>query len=166
MAWTIPVTQPTGVLITAAIWNAQVADNAAYLKANELAYNEFTASVSITATTEATANTVVTASAVTFDGSTVVLIEAYAPGVSMSAANVSVTSILFQDGVAIGEIAHHYGPTATFVKELNGKRRLTPAAGARTYSVRSYVNAGTGTITVGAGGAGASVPGFIRITKV
>jgi hypothetical protein len=31
MAWTVPVTQPTGVLITAAIWNAQVSGNHAYL---------------------------------------------------------------------------------------------------------------------------------------
>jgi hypothetical protein len=31
MAWTVPVTQVTGVLITAAIWNAQVTNNAAYL---------------------------------------------------------------------------------------------------------------------------------------
>lgn len=31
MAWTTPVTQPTGVLITAAIWNAQVPNNMSYL---------------------------------------------------------------------------------------------------------------------------------------
>ena len=165
MSWSAPPVFTVGQVLTAAQQNI-LSDDLTYLKASELAYNEFTSPVSVTATTEATANTVVTASAVTFDGSTVVLIEAYAPSVSMSTTNVSVTSVLFQDGVAIGEIAHHYGPTATFVKELNGKRRLTPAAGARTYSMRSYVNTGTGTITVGAGGSGASVPGYIRITKV
>jgi hypothetical protein len=31
MAWTTPVTQATGVLITAAIWNAQVPDNMSFL---------------------------------------------------------------------------------------------------------------------------------------
>jgi hypothetical protein len=36
MSWTAPVTQTTGTLITAAIWNAQITDNMTYLKTMDL----------------------------------------------------------------------------------------------------------------------------------
>jgi hypothetical protein len=45
------------------------------------------------------------------------------------------------------------------------RRRLTPSAAAHTYSVRAYVDAGTGTVVAGAGGIGVNVPGFIRIER-
>lgn len=128
----------------------------------EYAYTEFTSAVSITATTEGTANTVVTASAVTFDGSTVVLIEFSAPSVKAGTGNIIMC--LFEDGTAIGNIGFNDN-AGKFVPMRLGRRR-TPANGSRTYSVRAFVDAGTGSVTGGAGGAGANVPGWIRITKV
>jgi hypothetical protein len=171
MAWTTPVTQPTGTLITAAIWNAQVADNITYLKANELAYNEFTAAVSIAATTEATATTVVTASAVTFDGATPALITFYSPSITLPPVSAVPLRVIVLDGATVvGVLSYRQRGTDTTTDasdaEMHVTRRLTPSAAAHTYSIRAWVGSGTGNIIAGAGGAAAYLPGYIRITKV
>jgi hypothetical protein len=48
------------------------------------------------------------------------------------------------------------------------RRRLTPSAGARVYSVRAFLSgAGTGTVLGGAGGsATTALPAYLRIVKV
>lgn len=135
----------------------------------ELAYTEFTGNVSITATTEATANTIVTASAVTFDGSTIALIEFWARTVVLpAAAQATMDYYLYQDGASIGRLGTVRGADAAAGVEQHIPylvRRMTPASGARTYSIRAAVNTGTGTIGAGAGGLGVSMPGFIRIVR-
>jgi hypothetical protein len=169
--WGIPQPVVNGQWIKgvggSAVWSAIAAADLplAQLPGAELAYAESTVAASIVATSEATANTVVTAPAFTADGATAVLVEFYAPAVSMAANGVSINVVLFQDGAAIGQIGHHYSPSATFVKETFGRRRLTPAAGSRTYSVRAWVNTGSGNIGGGAGGAGTDVPIFIRVRR-
>ena len=52
-------------------------------------------------------------------------------------------------------------------------RRLTPSAGSHTYNVKAYVNAGSGVVRAGAGGAGGTgssaatdLPGFIRAVRL
>lgn len=127
--------------------------------ATELGYTQFTSNVSVTATTEAAANTVVTASAITFDGSTTALIEFYAARIDPGSTSISV--FLFQDGTTLGQI----GLTLVAGIPIFVARRLTPASGSRTYSIRAAVNASTGTVYAGAGGAGVNLPGFIRITR-
>jgi hypothetical protein len=137
---------------------------------HEFDYVEKTSSTSITATTEGTADTVVTGSAVTYDGSTVVLIEFFSPSVrpaTDAVADRAVTVTLYDGSSSIGI----WGQTITPSQNDDNKpfylaRRLTPSAAAHTYSVRAYVSGGTGTVSGGAGGAAAAMPAFIRITKV
>jgi hypothetical protein len=128
----------------------------------ELDYAQWTAGVNITATTEATANTIVTGGAVSYDGSTVVLIEFFIPA---STRGTTYTQFWLYDGSSsIGAIGVNSGGSTGLSFHLS--RRLTPSNASHTYSLRGSVDGATGTATGGAGGAGAYVPGFIRITKV
>lgn len=130
----------------------------------ELAYAEFTSNVSITATTEATANTIKAAPAVTFDGSTAVYIECYSPSWQTVATN-GIFVVLYQDGTSIGRIGDFYAGAGLVNVAGVVERRMTPAAGSRTYSIRAYTNTGTATVVGGAGGVGNMVPGYIRIVR-
>lgn len=133
---------------------------------SELTYNEFTSNVTVTATTEAGANTVVTATAFTSDA-TPVIIEFFAPSVLLFAGTAgAINCVLFEDGSPIGVLAYAENSAAdAFQLPVLGRRRLTPTAASHTYSIRAHRNGGNGTIAAGAGGAGAYVPGYIRITK-
>lgn len=126
----------------------------------EFAYNEFTATVNLTATSEATATTIVTASAVTFDGATPVLIEAWFPFADQGTPSTAFT--LYDGASSIGTLQS----IAAIQEGVSVKRRLTPSSAAHTYSVRGWVPAGTGHAYAGVGGVGNMLPGFIRITKV
>jgi len=136
----------------------------------ELDYVEKTSNTSITATTEGTANTIVTSNAITFDGAPVIM-EFYSQGVQTQLVASSDITILLRDDTAatvLGDIAYHATPAAaTNYHPVYVRRRFTPAAGSRTYSIRAFVAGGTGTVLGGAGGTGnASMPAFIRFTKV
>jgi hypothetical protein len=114
--------------------------------------------------TEAASTVLVTLGALTFDGSTPVYAEFFAPVCGSTSAGIFHVS-LFEDGVAIGEMGQVGAGSAT---SLAGARRFTPAAGSHTYSARAWITgAGTGTPTVnaGAGGAGALVPMFLRLVR-
>lgn len=135
----------------------------------ELDYTEFTAGVSISATSEATANTVVTAGAEVFDGSTVIDIEFFSPEAraGFDVAGRTLHLWLYDGSSSIGRISRVVGPSTTAVnRPVYAVRRLTPSAASHTYSIRGSVDASTGNVGGGAGGAGNSVPGFIRIRKV
>lgn len=124
----------------------------------ELAYNQATSNVSITGTTEATATVVVTASSVTF-GSGPVLIEFSAAEVVVSA---NCVFILHDDTAALS--LGYIGQVASGIAvPVSGRRRLTPGAGARVYSIRAWLASGTATVEAGTGGAGLYVPACIRI---
>ena len=134
----------------------------------ELSYVEFTAPVNVTATTEATANTIVTGGAIAYDGSTVVRIEFFAPNANVDAGGVHDLWLVLYDGASsIGflGIMSSLGVGYQFIP-MNLSRRLTPSNASHTYSVRAYVDYGTGNVGAGAGGVGNSMPGFIRVTKV
>lgn len=135
---------------------------------SELDYVEFTSPVTPTNTVEASADTVVTAGAVTFDGSTIAIIEFFALNArpAFDAAGRSITFWLFQDGSSIGSIGFISTPAASANNvPVHISRRMTPSAGSHTYSIRCTVNAGTGLVSASTGGAGAALPGFIRITR-
>lgn len=135
----------------------------------ELDYVEFTSNVSPTATTEGTANTVVTGNSVAYDGSTIVLIEFFANNArpATDAAGRSLTLWLYEDGSSIGQIGLIATPAAsTSTSVINCARRITPSNASHTYSIRASVSGGTGLVAAGAGGAGNTAPGYIRITKV
>jgi len=133
----------------------------------ELGYTEYTANVAISATTEATANTVVTAPAITFNGTTVALVKFYAPGVETGATAAShIVICLYLDGTSIGFFGQVTTPAAAVtVAPVNLERRVTPAAGSRTYSVRAYRITSNGQVYGGTGGAANYMPGFIRIER-
>lgn len=136
----------------------------------ELDYVEKTSNTSITATSEATANTHITSSSVTYDGAAVA-IEVWAAGFKAGNATGGDITVLLRDdtaGTVLGDIAYKVSQAANdnYVP-LIGRRRLTPAAGARVYSIRAFVSTGTGVILGAAGGTpNVMLPAFIRITKV
>lgn len=134
---------------------------------SELDYVQFTSNVSPTATSEGTANTVVTSSAVTYDGSTPIIIEFWCNNARPRAdASGNMTLWLYEDGSSIGQIGFISAYEAGAVNQiLYGRRRITPTAGSHTYSIRASVSAGTGLVAGGAGGNGNIAPGFIRIVK-
>jgi len=135
---------------------------------HEFDYVESTVgTLSPTATTEATAEVIVTGNSVTYDGSTAVIIEAFSPLWSPPASSgAAVVLVLWDDTAAasIGKMGYHSSQAASRAYEpMTGKRRLTPAAGARIYSLRAYGNGAE--IFRGPGGVGEYMPAFIRITK-
>lgn len=136
----------------------------AYPPGHQYAYDEFTGNVSVTATTEATANTIVTADAATFDG-TPVWVEFFAPEAT-NVASFNLSIILHDDtaGASLGRLCSQNSPDAMTLA-AQGKRKITPAAGSRVYSIRAYTIGGSAGVSAGAGGAGVDVPGYIRITK-
>lgn len=134
----------------------------------EYGYTEFTAPATTVATTEATATTIVTAPAITFDGSTAVWIEFFVPEAYINTANRSMFFDLYDGAASIGFLGDITGTVSTTGGPVTLKRKLTPAAATKTYSVRAHVGGGaaTGNLTAGLGtGVGLYVPGFIRITK-
>ena len=136
----------------------------------EFDYVQITSAVSITATTEGTADTVVTGSAVSYDGSTIVMVEYWFPYYTAPTSAVVDTIFVLYDGASsIGFIGLYSVPSSASTQRpgpVRGIRRLTPSNASHTYSIRAYVSTGTGSVGAGAGGAGAHMPGFIRILKV
>jgi hypothetical protein len=127
---------------------------------SQMDYVEKTTAVAVTATTEAGATVLVTGSSVTYDGSTPVWVEYFAT--DMAPGSTYIIVVLWDDtaNVSLGYLALSFsrGP-------FTGRRRLTPAAGARVYSIRGFVDAGSGGPTNGGGGVGVRLPGYIRITR-
>ena len=129
----------------------------------ELDYKEVTSSQTSTATTAATATAQITGNAVTYDGSTPVIIEFFAPNESGSSNPHTNVYELYDGSTDLGQIAVAAGPlTSTAIR---GTRRLTPSAGSHTYSIRLWVGGGTGTTSAGVGGANTLFPMTLRITR-
>lgn len=163
MSWTLPKVWNVGDLLTASDMNAQVSGNTS-LVWHEVAYNEFTSPVSVTGTTEATATTVVTASSVVFDGLHVALIEFWCPAAARGTNWIQFA--LYDGSSSIGGVLEPLGYTGSAtLPPVPLKRRLTPAAATKTYSIRAFVDAGTGSVKAGAGGTGADLPGYIRVLQ-
>jgi hypothetical protein len=132
----------------------------------ELTYNEFTTSVTISATSDATATTIVTASPFTFDGVTPVLVEFYCPYMRPPTAPASMQVNLWDGSTDLGRIAH-FNPPAAAAMDVPARvvRRLTPSSGSHTFSIRAWCITGTGSANVNAGGVATDLPGYIRIVK-
>lgn len=135
----------------------------------ELAYAQITANVSVTATAEASATSVVSAGAVSFDGSTTVMIEFFSPLVEATTQTWICRLVLYDGSSSIGYLAQtkFAGGTGEGEGPVYVVRRLTPSNASHTYSVRAYMSVGTaGTVYGGTGGSGQFVPAYIRIIKV
>lgn len=138
----------------------------ASLVGQEVAYMADTSSHSITATASP-GTTVVTAPAFTADGVSSYLVEVFYPDVEpdFAAAGRRVLFALFEGATNIGALGFCYSASTTNAPmTLTGKVRITPSAGAHTYSVNCWVNAGTALVAGGTGGVN-SVAGYIRVTK-
>ncbi len=131
-----------------------------------LDYVQITSAATITNTTEATADIVITSSATVFDG-TACWFEFYSPQL-ICPTNVFLLVLLFDNTASTS------ASIGRFVNVTNGgsiseggtfRRKITPSAGTRTYSVRAIVASGSGTVGAGAGGAAAYMPAYLAITK-
>ncbi len=137
----------------------------------EFDYTAKTSSTSITATTEGTAQTVVTGGSVTYDGSTAVVIEFFAPALFTGAPGSGtpyIIVLLYEDSTLLGQIGalrdmvgspQMFGP-------LYSRLRRTPSNASHQYVVKAYVSAGTGSVEGGTGGTGNYVAAYVRVTKV
>ena len=137
---------------------------AAAVASNELAYQEFTGTVTRTNVAEGSAPTIVTAPAFTADGTSAYVVEFFAPRWTAGSAPNASKLYLYQDGSSIGHLADIDGADS-LVGFAYGQRRLIPSAGSRTYSIRGTSSAGDGTVVGAAGGSGNFVPGFIRVSR-
>jgi hypothetical protein len=133
---------------------------------HEFAYAEITASVSVTATTEATAQTIVTAPAITLDGSTIVIIEFFAPMARNPAANQTLQFALYEGSSSRSLLSQIFSTAGQIDTPVHLTRRITPSAGAHTYSIRAFVAAPSGIVFAGPATPGNNTSAFIRITKV
>src|SRR5262249_52744280 len=123
----------------------------------DIAYNIQPNTVSITATTAAGAQQVVAASAITFDGSPI-WVELGCTYVYPPNATTALTITLWDASTDLGTLAGVYsvGGIPVFAR-----RRLVPAAGSHTYSIRAYLAAaGTGGLQ-----ASATTPTYLRISR-
>ena len=164
MAWTAPRTWAVGEIVTAAYLNAQIRDNMKLLW-RELSYTEFTSNVSVTATSAASPNDVVSSGAVTYEAKPI-RITFQTTGVQLgSTANAELLIHLWDGSTDLGRLALIKGVdgTETVVVPVQASRKLTPSAGSHTYKVTAYRTGSDGTIYGGAGGAGTTMPGFLRI---
>jgi hypothetical protein len=118
-------------------------------------------------TTETTATGIITAPAVSCDGTMSILVEFFSPFVQTTATAGNAVSLwLRQDGVSVGAIGAVINPgSAALTVPVSVSRRLTPAAGSRTYAIVASSSTG-GTVGAGAGGSGANMPLFIRVTRI
>jgi hypothetical protein len=139
--------------------------NQSQLPGYEYDYVQVTSNASITATTGATASTIVTGSAVTYDGSTTVLIQ-FVCGLGEPPSGQSMYAVLYDGSTQLGYIARATSPGSSARWPIGGAMRLTPSAGSHTYSIRGFVDSGTGNFYAGSGAAATQPPMFIRITKV
>lgn len=130
-------------------------------------YVQKTTNTNITNTTEGTADTILTGNAVTFDGAPV-MVEWWSPSVQTpGTAGAIILVILFEGATVIGYFNAPVGVAGSEnYGSQGGRYRFTPTAAAHTYHVKAIVTAGTGVVGGGAGGTGAFLPTFMRITKV
>lgn len=133
-----------------------------------VAYIEFTATATTVATTEGTAEEIVSLGSLAFDGSTVYELEFFAPTWAINATTTDMFILLHDGSAAIGWIWVGRTPAVNVAQgTVFAKRKFTPAAGTRTYSIRHYMSAtSTGSVFAGVGGAGAYMPGYVQLRKV
>jgi hypothetical protein len=139
-----PVSVPAGPVVSGAV-----------------AYQEFNAPVTVSGVF-ATPTTVVTAPAFTADGVQAYWIEFSVPQVNPGVADF-VAFLLYDGATNLGQFATEGASAATDYGGVLGRVKLTPSAGAHTYSIRAFRGTANGTVNAGPGGSGAWTPGSIRI---
>ncbi len=136
---------------------------------SELAYAELTAPLPLSAAnTEASPITVVASPAVTFNGTTPVVVDFFMPAVAPgAAAGNAIQAWLYQDGVSLGRLLYVQNAAAgNLITPVHASRRLTPSSGSHSYAVGAAAVGANGNMYCGAGGTGQYLPGFLRVTRV
>jgi len=134
----------------------------------ELGYAESNSNTTITSTTAGSGDTVISALTVVCDGSPIV-VEFFAPQVRpQPSANCEMNISLYEDGVEeTRQWGRFYNGAGNFDnKPAQLTRRLTPSAGSHTYSVKAYVNSGSGSVGGGSSGGTGSAPCYLRVSKI
>ncbi len=131
----------------------------------ELTYVENNTDVSITAVTAATANILATAAAFTSDGSPYWL-EYFCGRVYQDSNMREIVFRIFLDGTGVEDIGTGGagiggGVTGPIYQTVYIRRKITPAAGSRVYTMRAYQNGGAGTCHAD----GSTRKQWIRITR-
>jgi hypothetical protein len=123
---------------------------------HEIAYVEFTGNVTTVSHTEAAPLDVVSSGALTYV-SYPIIVEFYAPLID----NINGLS-LWDASTDLGRLKP--STAAGTQSSITVSKRLTPTAASHTYKVRTWFNGTTnGSVFAGAGGAGATMPGYIRV---
>ena len=162
MAWDPPASGwTTGETVTAAEMNG-IRNSLLFLE--EVAYVEFTSTVSITATSEGTANQVVTASAIVYEN--VPHLITFSSSRLVAPASQTLSLSVFDGTTSLGVIAALGATSPAQQTPYERAFRVTPSAASHTFNIKAWVNGGTGSVEAGAGGPATRVPGFIRITRV
>jgi hypothetical protein len=127
-------------------------------------YVELQSAALITATTEATANTVVTAASITLDGATSICVRFASYRVDRGT---TFLVLVLYDAVGTGAAASlgRIGVCDADLQPFSAERFFTPRAGVHTFSVRAFVDAGTGAVQADTGGSGKGMPAYIRVTR-
>ncbi len=123
---------------------------------------ERTSDLVVTATSAATAQTFITSNAVTYDGSTQIVVEFYCPVQNSNGSNELIANI-WEDTTDLGRV----GIFDAGALPAYGAAVRTPSAGSHTYTVRVWKGSGSGK-QFSAGSSSASGPlvnAFVRITK-
>lgn len=137
----------------------------------EFDYTQITSSVNVTSTTAASPDNIVTSGSVTYDGSTVVIIEFYASNIYCGIGGNNMFIDLWEDSTRLGQIAHirEDGTTGLGARPIYVRRRLTPSNASHTYSIKAwfdFANTSTRQVVAGAGSGPAAMPAYIRVSKV
>jgi len=129
----------------------------------ELDYAQITtSSSSITATTEGTAVAVVTGASVAYDGARL-KIETFIPIIANTAAS-TVTLVILRDSSIVGQAKINLTATSD-QKIFNVFTYDTPSAASHTYKASLFVSTSGVIAQAGAGGTGALLPAFIRVSR-
>lgn len=132
----------------------------------ELAYNQITTTVNITATTPASAQTIVAGTPRSYDGSPI-LIQFNAPSILIPAGAVNVFT-LWDGATDLGYLGSIQAPTGSLIYDTTSAfRRVIPTVGTHAYSIAAWMSgAGTGQYQAGPGAPSGYGPVFIRVTRI
>jgi len=127
-------------------------------------------SISVITTTDSSSATLfASASSITYDGSTYITLEAFAPNCSPpTVAGEYLVASVYDGSTNIGYMSNrHVCANQADSAAFTGIMTIRPTAGAHTYNVRLWQSASAnGNVTAGVGGAGAYVNGGIRVSRL
>jgi hypothetical protein len=132
---------------------------------HELDYVQFTSDVNLTGTNEAGADTIVTGTSQSY-AAVPIMVEFFTPDVGVGSTGGAIVVLLYDGGTVLGRLGVEILAAGQRIP-IRATYRLTPTAATHQYIVKAYGPAtGTPFVGGGAGGTGASLPGFIRVTLV